>query len=87
MTETTEVSETVEFWQEEPDDDFGVRSLDSESGESENDADDGEDDDEDGSESKTEKKTKKRKKEVPYIPPGKVRKVEENATSPDNAPH
>ncbi|KAJ8525710.1 hypothetical protein ON010_g15404 [Phytophthora cinnamomi] len=75
-TEATEIAEVVETEAlADFDDNFGVRSLDSESDGS---ADDEElDDDDDASEGKTENKSKKRIKEVPYIPPGKVRKVQE----------
>ncbi|KAG6967205.1 hypothetical protein JG687_00004407 [Phytophthora cactorum] len=69
-TETTEVMIT-ESYVMESDDDFGVRSLDSES-----DNDDSEDDvDGDGNaEEEAKQKRKKLKQDTPYIPPGKVRK-------------
>ncbi|KAG3036460.1 hypothetical protein PC121_g251 [Phytophthora cactorum] len=72
-TETTEVMIT-ESYVMESDDDFGVRSLDSES-----DNDDSEDDvDGDGNaEEEAKQKRKKLKQDTPYIPPGKVRKVRE----------
>ncbi|KAE9006240.1 hypothetical protein PF011_g11676 [Phytophthora fragariae] len=69
------VVETTKSCLEEFDDDFGVRSLDSDSGGSENDVE--HDDDDDDSDGETVKKSKKRKQEVPYIPPGKVCKVQE----------
>ncbi|KAL4086729.1 hypothetical protein PRIC1_013790 [Phytophthora ramorum] len=64
--ETTEIASFLES-----DDDFGVRSLGSESDESEN-ADDDDDDPQEES-----KRKRKPKQEAPYIPPGKVRKVQE----------
>ncbi|KAF4042524.1 hypothetical protein GN244_ATG05233 [Phytophthora infestans] len=69
ITETTSGSNLMDS-----DDDFGVRSLDSES-----DNDDSEEDvDGDGtSEEEAQQKRKKVKQETPYIPPGKVRKVQE----------
>ncbi|GMF13547.1 unnamed protein product [Phytophthora lilii] len=74
-SETAEITETTEECLiDYYDDDFGVRSLNSESDES--DSEGANDDDEDDSEEKA-KKTKKLKQETPYIPPGKVRKVQE----------
>ncbi|KAG7390018.1 hypothetical protein PHYPSEUDO_008980 [Phytophthora pseudosyringae] len=70
---TTEAEETLEFHLMESDDDFGVRSLDSESDEDAEEDDDGDGD----SEEEAKKKNKKVKQETPYIPPGKVRKVQE----------
>ncbi|KAI9993341.1 hypothetical protein PInf_015419 [Phytophthora infestans] len=69
ITETTSGSNLMDS-----DDDFGVRSLDSES-----DNDDSEEDvDGDGtSEEEAQQKRKKVKQETLYIPPGKVRKVQE----------
>ncbi|KUF84822.1 Actin-binding protein F [Phytophthora nicotianae] len=72
--DTTDVTEvTTGSYLMDADDDFGVRSLDSESDNDDNEEDDGDDD----SEEETKQKRKRLKQETPYISPGKVRKVQE----------
>ncbi|KAK1938076.1 Actin-binding protein F [Phytophthora citrophthora] len=70
VIEETESLEIAEYLMD--DDDFGVRSLDSGSDEEEDD-----DDDDQDLEVENKKKRKKVKQEMPYIPPGKVRRVQE----------
>ncbi|KAL3662931.1 hypothetical protein V7S43_011879 [Phytophthora oleae] len=70
IKETADSLEMAEYLMD--DDDFGVRSLDSES-----DDDDEENDGDQDSEEENKRKRKKMKQEMPYIPPGKVRKVQE----------
>ncbi|OWZ15724.1 hypothetical protein PHMEG_00010584 [Phytophthora megakarya] len=68
-----EVVETVSRYMDY-DNDFGVRSINSSDSEDEDDA---EDDSADDAGEEDKKKSKKVKQETPYIPPGKVRKVQE----------
>jgi len=76
ITETTmsEVGETMTESYVECDDDFGVRSLDSAS---DINSDDGESSDGDDPKEENKKRNKNAEQESPYIPPGKVRKVQE----------
>ncbi|POM77217.1 hypothetical protein PHPALM_5431, partial [Phytophthora palmivora] len=78
---TEVVNETLVM---DSDDDFGVRSIDSSENEDEDDA---ENDSDDGSDEEGKKKQKKLKHDTPYIPPGKVRKVQEKRFFTDQHPN